>query len=182
MAGESKIDVWEPGRRLRMIDTSFAEDVAMVEDWTIETRGGKTLLRLVHSNIPDSPDWDGMYESTERGWTIFLRTLQHYVERHLGQSRRTIYVTAKPVDPDETWERLTRADGPLGSLLGEVLVSRPGTALLATAPELDDGLVALSHEGESIWCIVSAYGDARGLLDAYEAPVRAELEGTPTPS
>jgi hypothetical protein len=67
----------------------------------------------------------------------------------------------------------------LGALAGDALYSRPGTALLAVAPELDDGLVALALEGNLLWCTVSAYGDARDRLDELEEPVRAEIEGLP---
>jgi hypothetical protein len=175
-AGESAIEVWEPGRRLRLADQPFM-GAALVQEWTIETRGGKTLLRFVHSNFPDADDWDVFYDSLNRGWEIFLRTLRHSLERHPGEPRRTIYVHMKLTDGDaDVWERLTRADGVVGSLAGEVLVSRPGETLLAVAPELDDGLVALSHEGDSVWCTISAYGDARDRLEKLEAPVRAEFE------
>lgn len=178
LAGESTIDVWEPGRRLRTREESWGEGVTLFEEWTLETRGGKTVLRLVHSGIPDSPDWDGMYDSTNKGWGIFLRMLRHYLERHPGEPRRTVYTTTKLESAEDgLWERLTRPDGPVGSLVGEVLISQPGSALLAIAPELDDGLVALSHEGSSLWCIVSAFGEARDRLDAHEAPLRAEIEG-----
>jgi uncharacterized protein YndB with AHSA1/START domain len=178
-AGESAIEVWEPGRRLRLADAPFMGG-DLVQEWTLETRGGRTVLRFVHSNFPDSDDWDGIYDSMNRGWELFLATLRHSLERHPGEPRRTVYVNAKLDDGDvDAWERLTRPDGVVGSLAGDVLVSRPRTALLAVAPDLDDGLVALSHEGASVWCVVSAYGDARGRLDALEAPVRAEVEGLP---
>jgi uncharacterized protein YndB with AHSA1/START domain len=95
-AGESRIDVWEPSRRLRLLDSSGDDPaVTLVEEWTLETRGGTTVLRLVHSGILDSPDWDGMYDGTNQGWEIFLRTLRHYLERHPGAARRTIYWMAK---------------------------------------------------------------------------------------
>ena len=173
-AGENRIEAWEPGRLLRL--RGELGDVTLAEEWEIETRGGRTTLRFVHSNIPDSDDWDAMYDSVGRGWTIFLRTLRHYLERHPGKPRRTIYLTRTlgPGDED-VWERLTNAEAVLGSLAGEVLVDRPGSALLAVAPELDDGLVALSHEGTSLWCVVSAYGGAGDRLDALEPEVRAAI-------
>jgi uncharacterized protein YndB with AHSA1/START domain len=180
MAGEATIEVWEPGGKLGLRDSSMAADVELVEEWEIATRGGKTLLRFVHANIPDSSDWDGMYDSTERGWEIFFATLRHYVERHPGEPRRTIYTMNKLPQGDEgLWERLTRPDAPIGSLAGEVLVSRPGQTLLAVAPSLDDGLVALSHEGASMWVTVSAYGGARDRLDALEPAILAEIPGEP---
>jgi uncharacterized protein YndB with AHSA1/START domain len=175
--GESAIEVWEPGARLRLADNPFM-GAALVQEWTIETRGGKTLLRFVHSNFPDADDWDVFYDSLNRGWELFLRTLRHALERHPGEPRRTVYVHARLTGDDtDVWERLTRPGGVVASLAGEVLVSRPRETMLAVAPELDDGLVALSHEGDSVWCTVSAYGDARDRLDALEAPVRAEVEG-----
>ena len=41
-------------------------------DYFIESRGGTTVLRLVHSGFDASADFDAEYESTGYGWAIFM--------------------------------------------------------------------------------------------------------------
>ena len=41
----------------------------MVDEYTIERRDGKTVLRLVRSGIPNTPEWDGFYDGTDSGWS-----------------------------------------------------------------------------------------------------------------
>jgi hypothetical protein len=67
----------------------------MVDEYTIERRDGKTVLRLVSSGIPNAPEWDGFYNGTDSGWRSFLRTLRHYLEHHGGRPRTTIKVVGK---------------------------------------------------------------------------------------
>src|SRR5262249_48770552 len=97
---------WEPGRRLTVgqpgHETATGFD-ALVLDFTIETRGGRTVLKLVQSGLPAGPDWDSMDEGTKIGWEMFLLALKFYLERHAGQPRRTIVrYWASPRPADET--------------------------------------------------------------------------------
>lgn len=94
-AGESRVEVWEPGRRLLLrnlppeaneacageqYDDKTAAETRMIQEYTLETRGGRTVLRLVDSGIPDSPEWEGMYDGKTRGWEMFFHALRHYLE------------------------------------------------------------------------------------------------------
>lgn len=82
-------------------------------DCHIETRGGKTVLRLVHSGFGATADWDDEYDAVKRGWGFELIALRHYLSRHRGQTRVTAWPKA-PVDglaDDEVWKRLL---GPKG--------------------------------------------------------------------
>ena len=84
----------------------------MVE-YTLEARGGKTVLRLVHSGFAKGGDWeDELFGGTERGWRYELRSLRHYLERHAGRDR----VVAWPRAPvrgtaAEAWRRLLGREG-----------------------------------------------------------------------
>ena len=87
------IEAWEPNQKLRKklapIDMgALKSDPAapMIDEYTIERRDGKTVLRLVCSGIPDAPEWDGFYNGTDTGWGSFFRTLRHYLEHHRGQA------------------------------------------------------------------------------------------------
>ena len=110
--GDSRIDVWEEGRRLRTRGFLEHGDASMVE-YTLEARGGKTLLRLVHSGFAHGTAWeDELFGGTERGWRYELRSLRHYLERHAGTDRRALWPRAKVHGSAlDVWSRLLGKDG-----------------------------------------------------------------------
>ena len=188
---ENRIDVWEPPARLRLLGTfGGALEDPMVEEYVLETRGGTTVLRFVHGGIPDSPDWDGMYESTKRGWGLFLRNLRHAVERHPGEPRTSRYTTT-PVQASGAWRAALDALGldadPVeGSryagdgIEGDVVTAVPDSALQLTLDPLDRGLLTLSFEGDSAWFTVATFGDGGSeAADRLAARLRAALAGGP---
>jgi uncharacterized protein YndB with AHSA1/START domain len=197
MEVETQIAVWEPPARLRLLGTfGGALEEPMVEEYVLETRGGATVLRFVHGGIPDSPDWDGMFESTKRGWGLFLGNLRHYLEQHPGEPRTSRY-TMTPVQgtaPD-AWRAVldalgldaepaegsryagTTRDG--DRIEGDVVAAAGGSALQLTLDTLDRALLTLSLESSgdalSAWFTVASFGEgetgaadrlAAGLLDA----------------
>ncbi|MDX1578092.1 MAG: SRPBCC domain-containing protein [Gemmatimonadota bacterium] len=172
MEGISDIVAFEPDRRLRVEHRPMpgAPEMAapIAEEYTIESEGGVTVLRLVTSGIPDTEDWDWFYEGTERGWTIFLLGLRHYLERHPGKPRDQVAtMVGLPDSLAEGWSRLVGPEG-LGladevadasagdryaartafgeELAGELLMLDPPHRLLATVEDLDDGLLSATLE------------------------------------
>lgn len=122
--GEARIEIWEPGQRLRTAHTApgpydvdgktgaAASPVTLVLDYHLEGRGGKTVLRLVHSGFGRGAEWDDEFDSISRGWKFELRGLRHYLERHRGKDRQVAWVrsvTDLPVE--ECWRRLIGPDG-----------------------------------------------------------------------
>jgi uncharacterized protein YndB with AHSA1/START domain len=179
--GVSRVDVWEPGRRLRLVDQPSEEfpplDEPTVQEWTVESRDGRTVLRMVHSGFPDTEDWDGIYDSTDHGWDLFLHNLRHYLELHPGSPRRAVVATG-PLTSDSAsaWKTVLATCGvtedgfattlPTGEhLSGRILLQRPEKALLASVDQLDDGLLLITLEMGSLWASLAAYGQARSRLD-----------------
>ena len=170
MDGVSDIVTFEPGKRLRLEHRKMEGSPDMptgpiAEEWVIETRAGKTVLRLVQSGIPESADWDWFYDGTQRGWTVFLHTLRHYLEHHPGVSRDHI-VSWVPLKGTcaESWPTLMGDQG-LGmpeteqagvsykartgagiELAGDVLLADPPYRLLATVEGLNNGLLGATLE------------------------------------
>ena len=195
--GGSRIDVWEPNRRLRVTLKPFEMGAAkydgqtpIVEEYTIERRDGKTVLRLVESGVPNTPEWDGFYDGTNSGWPQFFRTMRHYLEHHAGKPRTTITVVGKlPGSLDEAWARLT---GPAGlgfepaagqafstrtgagdTLSGEVVFARGPNTLELTLRELDDAFLAHSMSSgdgaQFVYSVLSVFGKTPAEAEAIRA-------------
>jgi hypothetical protein len=94
--GTAKIDAWEPNKRLRTLEPlpGVGEQEApahLVVEWTLEARGGKTILRLVNSGFGSATDWENeYYDGTDYGWTFMLLNLKYALERHPGVARQWI--------------------------------------------------------------------------------------------
>jgi uncharacterized protein YndB with AHSA1/START domain len=173
-AWESKIDGWEPGKRLRLVEDRPAFDASgkplrgearqLAMEFTLETHAGRTRLRIVHSGFGQGSDWDDELESVSGGWQFELRSLRHYLEHHRHQDRHHIvlhFVTS--LTPDQAWQRLlgdggfTVADGklvvsercvivaPTGDrLAGSVEWHKPGSDIFVAVDDLDAGVFRLS--------------------------------------
>jgi uncharacterized protein YndB with AHSA1/START domain len=89
-----KIQVWEPGRHLRLAQEGVrgAEAVVRIEDFELVALdgGARTLLRIVSSGFGSDASWDDEFEGTKNGWAVFIRNLRHYLERHAGQRCRSV--------------------------------------------------------------------------------------------
>ena len=62
---QASIDVFEPGRRLRLVYLPPAGlpgcDGAMVDDFMLESEAGATIVRLLGSGVPHETPWDEYY-------------------------------------------------------------------------------------------------------------------------
>ena len=108
--GDSKITIWEPGKRLQY-EWAFTHTpkspVPVSVDFHLEGRGGSTMLRVVHAGFGTGKAWDQEYDGVSRGWNIELRGLRHYLLHHLGMDRRPIWLRkAVKFSPEEVAARL----------------------------------------------------------------------------
>jgi uncharacterized protein YndB with AHSA1/START domain len=154
MEGESPITVWEPNSRLQTQEGAGA--ALMSVDWFLEGKGGKTVLRLVHSGFGAGAEWDDQYDDTSRGWSVFLRNLRHYLTRHRGKRCRQVIVPV-PIETSvtEAWQAFARGLGLAGGL-------REGERYAATAASGDrlEGVVDLSAPPDVFGATVEAWNDA----------------------
>jgi uncharacterized protein YndB with AHSA1/START domain len=178
--GESQIEIWDPPHRLKLRDQwgGIAPDgqVREVEpgvparvamDFTLETDGGETVLRLVHSGFGAGADWDDEFEGTRRGWQQELLGLKHYLEHHAGHDRKSVWARIKvELSREEAWGRLAGRDGlnlPAlkdgdsfdlttsndERLRGRVVLHRPGEDLVAVLENWNDAFLRISVERSS---------------------------------
>ncbi|MDX1624167.1 MAG: SRPBCC domain-containing protein [Gemmatimonadota bacterium] len=150
--GTSEIVEWDPPRHLRTTWGPPPDDEdapAMFTDYTLEAKGGSTVLRVVTSGFPADESWDDWVEGTRRGWRYELYSLKHYLERHADEDRRVVYLRHRTSLPrEEAWERLTGPEGfgggpPLG---GAPFDERPPRQWAAVLAEPEDALLRVSVE------------------------------------
>ncbi|HEX4620296.1 MAG TPA: SRPBCC domain-containing protein, partial [Myxococcaceae bacterium] len=113
MEAESPISIWEPERRLQTLPSERgAGHIPMTIDYFLEGEGGSTTLRLVHSGFAVGAEWEEEYDAHERGWSIFMLNLKHYLERHGGQSCvQSMFTGELKGSREETWPKVLRALG-----------------------------------------------------------------------
>ena len=82
---EAHIDVFEPARRLRLMylpgPALPAAGSVMVDDFILDEVEGGTILRLLGSGVPATPEWDTQYWRLRTSWQQALQRLQILLER-----------------------------------------------------------------------------------------------------
>jgi uncharacterized protein YndB with AHSA1/START domain len=82
---EAHIDVFEAGRRLRLIYMPPRDlppsDSVMVDDFILDTEQDAAVLRLLGSGIPVNEAWDTFYMRLRGGWAQALARLKVCVEK-----------------------------------------------------------------------------------------------------
>lgn len=172
--GESRIDGWDPPRMIRTShipsqgSSPTQLDTPIIVEYILESRGNRTVVRLVHSGIPMTPEWDGFYDGTNRGWAMFFQGLRHYLEKCAGLTRKTIMIMQPvKIGLEEAWNKLTGAEGlaakgtlqglVTGSrysvttsngddLQGEVILNIPPKTITLTIESLDNALLSATFE------------------------------------
>ncbi len=208
--GDSRIEIWEPNKRLKTGWPTWGakNDEArarLTVDYHLEGRGGKTILRLVHSGFGKDASWDKEYDGVSRGWSFELRGLRHYLENHRGEKRRVIWskkVTDRPIE-----SAMTRVIGPSGLVLrgkidglkegdryrldvvgtkrhieGIVAANIPPRHFSGSATNFNNAffrceLEACGPDGkEEIWVWLSTYGLPAEDCDKLESDLRSSLD------
>jgi uncharacterized protein YndB with AHSA1/START domain len=89
---EAHIDVFEPPRRLRLLYLPAAAlpkaSSVMVDDFILEPVAGGTIVRLLGSGVPATPEWDTQYWRLRTSWQQALTRLKVYVEKQLSGAPR----------------------------------------------------------------------------------------------
>lgn len=87
MDWETPIEVWDPPHHLRGADPAPMKTAV---DYFIESRGGETVLRIVHSGF-GADAWDEELDTLNGGWRAFLAIMRNYLEKHRGEDRTLAY-------------------------------------------------------------------------------------------
>jgi hypothetical protein len=80
MEREAHIDVFDPGRRLRLIYLSPRDlpemDAVIIDDFILDTEQGVAVLRLLGSGFPPEESWDAFFQRLRAGWALALARLK----------------------------------------------------------------------------------------------------------
>ncbi len=201
-----RIEVWEPGSRLRTRYDSSVEGTEgghhpLFIDFQLEGEGGRTTLRLVHSGFGPAAAFDDEFDGISQGWPIELRSLRLYLERHAGEDRQLAWSTATiELAHDEAWRRLTGDDGlacgaridglregdafSLGTATGDVfegdVLSCNRHGFTGVARNHGDGFFRFAVENcggrSQVWLWLATYGQPAGAAEDLEARWDAMLE------
>jgi uncharacterized protein YndB with AHSA1/START domain len=82
---DATIDIWEPGRRLRLIympDPSLPASATgpIVEDVLFDVKPGRTVVRIMGNGVPGEREWDRHFLALRRGWAFWLHQLKKHLE------------------------------------------------------------------------------------------------------
>jgi uncharacterized protein YndB with AHSA1/START domain len=84
---DAHIDVFEPGRRLRLIYLPSAalppSDTAVVADFIMEGSPEGSIVRVLGSGVPETAAWDLAYKRMRLGWERAMARLKVYVEKQM---------------------------------------------------------------------------------------------------
>jgi uncharacterized protein YndB with AHSA1/START domain len=184
MDWESPIALWEPNRHLRTADPAPSKAAI---DYSIEAKGGQTVLRIVQTGF-GADAWDDELDTLNSGWRTFLATLRNYLEQHRGEPRTVAYFRHPVVEMErrEAFPRMLEALGVPLVAVGERF-SGPlftGVAEISAPPVNFSG--ALENHGRGFLMIeiepgrgrcrpavwVSLYGDAAEQASALQVQLQ----------
>lgn len=175
---KTTVEVWEPNRHLRLVETrdrilgpagEQLEPRRLVQDYFLEAKGGKTILRFVHSGFGTSRGWDIEYEGTKGGWASCFLRLKHALERHRLDSVHNFIVTAVCYGIDYAQAMRQIAD----------LVPRPFDVALrghyhltGLLPDLNGSIVTISVQPSSMGSVAYVECALYGLPDGRAAAIQ----------
>ncbi|MBI2685438.1 MAG: helix-turn-helix domain-containing protein [Acidobacteria bacterium] len=96
IAWRTTCELFDAPRHLRLVETrsqvltsaAYAAELTparLIQDFYVESAGGKVTVRLIHLGFGDSTEWDGEFEGARNGWRACFPRLQHTLERHRGE-------------------------------------------------------------------------------------------------
>jgi uncharacterized protein YndB with AHSA1/START domain len=185
MEWTTEVKVWDPPKHIQFADPADPSrpEAALRLDFHVETRAGRTVVRLVHSGFDASADWDDQFTSTTNGWRYFLMNLRHYLERHDHTPRTMVWERRQMTKPpSDVWASLFE-EPVLGGVVETKLeeVSR-GWHAWGRIPSLNDALLFVEFEGGpratggnvGVW--ISTYGVPAAKTSALQTALTAALD------
>lgn len=100
------ITAWQPQVRF-----TYGSDEMSFDYVIAKAANGHTILRLTQSGVLGD-NWEAEYEALEKGWNLYLHTIDEYTTHFPGRTATTIdAMGAQAENADKAWEILTTALG-----------------------------------------------------------------------
>src|ERR1700684_3432200 len=162
--GTSDIDLWEPNHRLRSVQ--MVGDQPVTVDWTIESRGEKTLLHVTQSSFMSGEDWEQEYfDSTNYGWGFILLNLPHYLEQHAGEPRSVAWPKQNVDMPRQViYDKLTGRNGIFSDDATQNLIQGEYYSMRAATGEIWTGRVEFVAASRGFCVSVDSLNNALAWL------------------
>jgi uncharacterized protein YndB with AHSA1/START domain len=170
--GETEIVAWEPGKKLATKD-----QFALVE-WTLESRGGKTIVRLLQSGFLGNEDWEKeWFDSTSYGWQFMLLSLKVALERHRWIPRQLAWPRLKVTQTrEEAYAKLLQAGALFVRDAKSALQAGAEYALQTVTGQNFSGRVEFLVEPRGFCLTVREMNDALLWLTIEGAPGNTEVQ------
>lgn len=100
------ITTWDAPNRFTADSPDYAPGgPPMATEWAVEARsGGTCVVRVTHSLVASTDEWDTQLGSTEEGWPAFFRILEIYLEHFRGaQAVSLSLMGVTQGSTDEVW-------------------------------------------------------------------------------
>ena len=171
MDSVGKITAWQPPSRFAVETHEGQGPGPVATEWIVEARGGGTcVVRVVHSWVASTDDWDKEFEGHTQGWAGFFRILRLYLTHFPGQHGSSFQVMGTSQLPTiEAWQAFLGPLGLMNAQVGQHVRTASG------APPLS-GVV--EGAGQSEWpheMLLRLDEPAPGLAHAFPLPMGGQV-------
>jgi uncharacterized protein YndB with AHSA1/START domain len=157
MESRSTVIAWDPPRTFVAQGEGWGGSPPITTEWSVAARAGNVcLVRVAHSLVAGTDDWDNQLAGTESGWPGFFRILRIYLTHFRGQRSATRQFVAPVAGTEaEAWETLTAALGVKGLTVGQHWTAPAGVPALGGVVEHVsqrpyDALLRLDRPGSGV--------------------------------
>ncbi|MGB9463727.1 MAG: SRPBCC domain-containing protein [Candidatus Acidiferrum sp.] len=170
--GEAEIVAWEPPKKF-----AWKDPMGLVE-WTLESRGGKTIVRLLQSGFLGNADWENeWFDSTSYGWGFMLLSLQVALERHRGIARQVAWPRLKVTHSrDEAYRKLLSTGGVFTQDANAALKPGESYSLTTTTGESYSGRVEFVRDQRGFCLTIRELNDALLWFTIEGSPGKIEVQ------
>ena len=138
MESSSPVTAWDPPRMFATESPGWAPgSPSITDEWSVEARGGGIcVVRVMHSLVASTDDFDNQLKGIEAGWPGYFRILRIYLTHFRGQRSSMMQWMAPAAGTEaEAWETLTAAVGLKGLSAGQRWTAPAGVPALSGVVE-----------------------------------------------
>ncbi len=172
MESVARVTSWEPPHRFSAESADLGPDApAIATEWIVEAQSGDTcVVRVVHSLLASTDDWDDQLRSFEGGWPWFFHILRLYLANFAGQPHAAFRVIGAATEPvSEAWEGFFGCLGLGSPAVGQRFAAGDvAPALAGVADRLGDG-------GHSHGLIARLDAPGSGILSTFALPMGGQV-------